>query len=159
MPPEKRHSCVSSRRAEELAAIATTLRVMNELVAFEQAVLAQAPPGALLVGASVSPDGKYGAALTLQPGANYQMDDVLVRRGDRWEPHSGGSGGGTSWTWLGEEEDLGVLRYGGEAPEGASGVLVNFQGKQQRVIVRHGHFLFVAWNVTFDSQPTLVGFD
>jgi hypothetical protein len=23
------------------------------------------------------------------------------------------------------------------------------------VIVRHGHFLFVAWNVTSDSQPTL----
>jgi hypothetical protein len=88
----KRHLCVSSRRAEERAANATTLRVMDEFVAFEQAVLAQAPPGALLVGASVSPDGKYGAALTLQPGANYQMDDVLVRRGDRWEPHSGGSG-------------------------------------------------------------------
>jgi hypothetical protein len=132
---------------------------MDELVAFEQAVLAQAPPGALLVGASVSPDGKYGAALTLQPGANYLMDDVLVRKGDRWELHGGGSGGGTSWTWLGGEEDLGVLRYGGEAPEGASGVLVKLQGEQQRVIVRHGHFLFVAWNVTSDSQPTLVGFD
>jgi hypothetical protein len=88
---------------------------MDELLAFEQAVIAQAPPGAVLVGASVSPDGTHGAALTLQPGANYLMDDVLVRRAGKWGMYVGGSGGGQSWSKLGQE-DRGVLRYGDEAP-------------------------------------------
>lgn len=77
---------------------------MDELLAFEQAVLAQAPPGAILVGASVSPDGNYGAALTFQPGANYLMDDLLLRRADEWEIHVGGSGGGLSWRKLRQED-------------------------------------------------------
>jgi hypothetical protein len=66
---------------------------MDELLAFEQAVIAQAPPGAVLIGASISPDGTYGAALTFQPGANYLMDDVLVRRAGHWGTYVGGSGG------------------------------------------------------------------
>jgi hypothetical protein len=96
---------------------------MGELLAFEQAAIAQAPPGAVLVGASISPDGNYGAALTFLPGANYLMDDVLVRRADEWEPYVGGSGGGLSWSELGQE-DRGVLRFGDEAPEGASVALI-----------------------------------
>jgi hypothetical protein len=44
----------------------------------------RAPPGAVVIGASLSPDGRYGAALTLLPSANYLMDDVFVRDGDRW---------------------------------------------------------------------------
>lgn len=101
---------------------------MDELVAFERAVIAQAPPGSVLVGASVSPDGKYSAALTLHPGANYLMDDIFLRQGDHWELYEGGSGGGISWSRLGEE-DRGVLRYGGEAPEGTSGALISYQGR------------------------------
>jgi hypothetical protein len=132
---------------------------VDDPVTFEQVVLAQAPPGALVVGASLSPDGKYGAALTLLPGANYLMDDVLVRSVDRWDLYRATGGEGTSWSLLGEEEDLGVVRFGGPAPESASVALVSFQGRQHRVTVRHGHFLFVAWNVTSDSQPTLIGFE
>src|SRR6266511_3668486 len=131
---------------------------MDELMAFERAVIAQGPPGAVLVGASVSPDGRWGAALTFQPGANYLMDDVLVRRADEREIHEGGSGGGLSWSRLGQE-DRGVLRYGDEAPEGASVARIDYKGQQYRVPVRHGHFLFVAWDAPPDERPTLIGFE
>jgi hypothetical protein len=131
---------------------------VDELLAFEQAVVAQAPPGAVLVGASVSPDGNYGAALTFLPGANYLMDDVLVRRTDEWEIYMAGSGGGLSWSKLGEE-DRGVLRYGDEAPEGASVASIGYEGHEYRVSVRHGHFLFVAWDAPLDQRPSLIRFE
>jgi hypothetical protein len=138
---------------------------MDELLAFEQAAIAQAPPGAALVGASVSPDGNYGAALTFLPGANYLMDDVLVRRDEMWEPYMGGSGGGFQWSILGEE-DRGVLRYEDEAPEGTSVARILYQGQEYRMPVRHGHFLFVAWDAPAPSRdalaeerPTLIGFE
>jgi hypothetical protein len=131
---------------------------MDALLAFEQAAIAQAPPGAVLVGASVSPDGNYRAALTFQPGANYLMDDVLVRRVEKWELYMGGSGGGLSWTKLGQE-DCGVLRYGDEAPEGASVARIGYEGQEYLVPVRHGHFLFVAWDAPPDERPSLIGFE
>jgi hypothetical protein len=91
--------------------------VGNDLGAFERAVLAQAPPGAVLAGASLSPDGKYGAALTVLPTASgYLMDDVLVLTDDGWENSTGGSGGGVSWTTLHELSNVGVVRFGDEAP-------------------------------------------
>jgi hypothetical protein len=71
-----------------------------DLAAFESTVLDQAPPGAVVVGASLVAGHRYGAALTFLPRANYLMDDVLVRDGDRWQLHTGGSGGGISWTVL-----------------------------------------------------------
>jgi len=132
---------------------------MDEVAAFEQAVLAQAPPGALLVGASISPDGESGAALTLHPDTHYPMDDVFVREGARWELRSGGGGDGIGWSWLGPDEDVGVLRFSGGAPADATAALVTLQGVQHRVPVRHDHFLFVAWNVTSDAQPRLDGFE
>jgi hypothetical protein len=131
---------------------------MDQLLAFEQALIAQAPPGAVLIGASVSPDGHYGAALTLQPSANYLMDDVLVRRARKWEIDVGGSGGGLSWSKLGQE-DRGVLRYGDEAPEGTSVARIGYEGQEYRVPVRHGYFLFVAWDAPRDDWPILIGFE
>jgi len=132
---------------------------MDELESFEQAVLAQAPPGALLVGASISPDGKHGAALTVYPAANYLMDDVFVRDGDRWELRMAGGGGGIGWSWLGGEEGVGVLRFEGRARAGTSWALVTFQAERHRVPVRHGYFQFVAWNVGDEAQPSLDGFE
>jgi hypothetical protein len=132
---------------------------MAGLVAFERAVIDQAPPGAVLVGASVSPDGKYGVALTYLPTANYLMDDVLVRTGDRWALHMGGSGGGLQWSRLGEE-DRGVLRYEDEAPAGTSVALIKYEGRTHRVTVRNGYFLFVVWNASsLHEQPSSVGFE
>jgi hypothetical protein len=86
------------------------------------------------------------------------MDDVLVRGANSWKLFGGGSGGGISWSNLGEG-DRGVLRYGDEAPEGASIACVTYEGDEYRVPVRHRHFLFVAWDTPFSEDPRLVGFD
>jgi hypothetical protein len=138
---------------------------MDGLLDFEQAAMAQTDPDAVLVGASISPDGNYGVALTFLPGANYLMDDVLERRAGKWELRMGGSGGGIHWNILGEE-DRGVLRYEDEAPEGASVARILYHGQEYRMPVRHGHFLFVAWNVRAPSRdapaeerPNLIGFE
>jgi hypothetical protein len=131
---------------------------MDELMAFERAVIAHAPAGAVLVGASVSPDRNYGAALTFLPSANYLMDDVLVRESGEWKMYVGGSGGGLTWSRLGEE-DLGVVRYGDEAPVGTSVARIGWEGQEYRVPVRHGHFLFVAWDAPSGGEPDLIGFE
>ena len=46
-----------------------------------------------------------------------------------------------------------------EAPEGATFARVEYEGREHRVRVRHGHFLLVVWNTSFRTDPTLVGFD
>jgi hypothetical protein len=132
--------------------------VAGDLAAFESTVLDQAPPGAVVIGASLSPDDRYGAALTFLPSANYLMDDVFVREGVPWQISGGGSGGGISWTSLGEGQ-RGVLRYGGQAPEGASGAWVGYEGAEYKVPVRYGHFLFVAWDATSHETPALIRFE
>jgi hypothetical protein len=132
--------------------------VAGDLAAFESMVLDQAPRGAVVIGASLSRDGRYGAALTFLPSANYLMDDVFVREDVRWQSYTGGSGGGISWTVLGGGH-RGVLRYGGQAPEGASGAWVRYEGAEYRVPVRYGHFLFVAWDTQSHENPTLIRFE
>lgn len=130
----------------------------NDVAAFEEAVLAQAPPGAVIAGASISPDGKYGVALTFLPAANYLMDDILTRTGEGWEVYEGGSGGGLSWSSLGRG-DRAVVRLGGEAPEGATEARISCRGQEHSAPVRHGHFLFVAWNVSDPEWPRVIGFE
>jgi hypothetical protein len=50
------------------------------LAAFEHAVIAQGPPGLAVAGAVLSPDGKYGAALTRCPSVCASLiDDVSSR--------------------------------------------------------------------------------
>jgi hypothetical protein len=61
--------------------------------------------------------------------------------------------GRISWTTLGESEELGVLRYGDEAPAGASQARVEYEGREFRVPVRLGYFLFVAWDTDFQEGP------
>lgn len=122
----------------------------------EQAVLDHGPPGAVIIGADISPDGKYAVALTLLPTANYLMDDLFVWDG-QWKAHGGGSGGGTNWTSL--DGDSGVLRIGSGAPAGAEVAVVTYGGRQSRVPVRHGHFVFVAWNTRFTEDPCVDGFE
>jgi hypothetical protein len=105
----------------------------------------------------VGPDCRYGAALTYLPSANYLMDDVFARNDDRWELHSGGSGGGLAWTAL--DDETGVLRYEDEAPAGARAARIEFGGREYVVPVRFGHFLFVAWDADGDEEPRLVDFE
>lgn len=123
----------------------------------EAAALADGPPGAVVAGSSVSPDGTLGATLTLLPGASYLMDDVFERTGDSWTNWSGGSGGGTNWTTL-PDPHVGVLRFGGEAPPDVSLARVRYEGEEYGVSVRHGHFLLVVWGTEFREDPHLVGF-
>jgi hypothetical protein len=131
----------------------------DELVAFEKAVIAQAPRGAVVVGASVSPDGTYGAALTLLPTAgDYLMDDVFIRVGHEWEAYSGGSAG-IRWTSLDDESETGVLRYADEASAETSAAWIRYEGEDYRVPVRHGHFLFVAWRTRFHEDPSVIRFE
>jgi hypothetical protein len=134
--------------------------VSDQLSEFERAVLAQAPRGALVAGAALSPDGRYGAALTVLPTASdYLMDDVLEMTADGWATYTGGSGGGISWTRLGQDDRLGVLRYGGEAPEGTTAAWISYEGSEHRVLVRNGHFLFVAWDTDLQEDPRLLRFE
>ena len=130
----------------------------NEVTLFEHAVLAQAPPCSVVIGASLSPDGRFGAALTYLPSAHYLMDDFFERSGSDWSCRAGGSGGGMYWILIGES-GLGVLRYGDEAPAGARFAHVEYEGQVHRVPVRHGHFVFIAWGTPFASDPLLLGFD
>ncbi|HEU5278725.1 MAG TPA: hypothetical protein VFU26_07475 [Gaiellaceae bacterium] len=131
----------------------------DDLASLENAVLQQGPRGAVLIGASVSPDKRYGATLTFLQSANYLMDDVFERGEHGWEQFTGGSGGGISWSLIDEDSERGVLRYGDEAPSDASVAIVSYQGQESRVPVRHGHFLFVAWQTSDDETPMLVGFE
>jgi len=124
----------------------------------EQAVLDHGPPGAVIIGADISPDGKYAVALTLLPTANYLMDDLFVWDG-QWEEYGGGSGGGTNWTSLDDVGESGVLRIASEAPAGAEVAVVTYEGRRSRVPVRHGHFVFVAWNTRFTEDPRVDDFE
>jgi hypothetical protein len=89
------------------------------------------------------------------------MDDLFERTPDGWEDAGGGSGGGPAWSNIDDVEDEGVLRYGDEAPDGVTAALVEFGNDLHRAPVRHGHFLFVAWNVPSAvlEDPRLVGFE
>jgi hypothetical protein len=131
---------------------------LADLADLERAVLDEAPPGALVIGASVSPDGGYGATLTLLASANYLMDDILIRTDRGWEHYVSSGGGGGGCTSIGES-DLGVVRFGDEAKAGASVALVEYEGGEHRVPVRHGYFFFVGWNTRFTENPALVGFE
>jgi hypothetical protein len=133
----------------------------RELELFEQAVLKQSPPRAKLVGVSISPDGNHGASLTYLPTATYLMDNLFVRTSEGWEDDGGGSAGGGSWTAIGEDDGIEVLRYGDEAPAGAAIALIESEGQKHRIPVRHGHFFFVAWNVSSSAieEPLLLGFE
>jgi hypothetical protein len=49
--------------------------------------------------------------------------------------------------------------FGDEAPEGASITLIGYVGQEYRVPVRHGHFLFVAWDAPPDERLSLIRFE
>lgn len=128
----------------------------QEIEALSEAVLAGAPPGAAIVGLSVAPDGQRAAALTLLPSAGYLMDDLFEYVDGAWRSHKGGSGGpGINWSG----DVVGVLRFSGEAPDDVQTAVVRYDGDEHRVPIRHGHFLFVAWDTPFSHDPELIRFE
>jgi hypothetical protein len=111
----------------------------DERLAFEEAVLARTPPGSIVVGSGISPDGRLGVALTILPSANgYPMGDLYERINGRWVDAGGGSGGGVGWTSLGRTGDTGALRFAGEAPAGTKVALIDYEGGKYRVPIREG---------------------
>jgi hypothetical protein len=125
----------------------------------DDAIRAGAPPGSVIVGKSVSPDGRHAAALVLLPSAGgYLMDELFFLTDDGWESYGGGSGGGISWSRLSGGSG-GVLRFANDAPVDADVARVEYEGQEHSVPVEHGHFLFVAWNTDSGSDPRLIGFE
>jgi hypothetical protein len=121
-----------------------------------EAVTADAPPGAVIVGLSIAPDGQRAAALTLLPSANYLMDDLYELVEDAWESGGGGSGG-PGINWSGGE--VGVLRFSGEAAEDSRTAIIRYDGEEHSVPVNHGYFLFVAWDTPLSHNPAVVRFE
>jgi len=88
--------------------------------------LAGAPPGAVIIGLCIAPNGLRAAALTLLPSADYLMDDLFHDADGHWQPGEGGSGGqGINWSG----GDLGVVRFSGEAPVDARYAVVRYDGR------------------------------
>jgi hypothetical protein len=128
----------------------------DQTEALAKTVLAGAPPGTLIVETSIAPDGRRAAALMFLPSANYLMDDLLEWIDGTWRSQEGGSGGpGMNWSG----GDIGVLRFSGEAPGGAQTAVIRFDGSEHRVPIKHGHFLFVAWDTPFSHDPEVIRFD
>ena len=131
----------------------------DELAALEAAVLARRPPGAVVGGSAISPDGRYAATLTIIPSASsYPIDDLFERTDDGWTDAGGGSAG-VSWTSLDPVGDSGVLRYADEAPSGAKTALIVYEGREYRAPVREGWFFLAVWNTPYTEEPRLVRFD
>jgi hypothetical protein len=130
----------------------------------DEAVAAEmAPMASVVIGISVSPSGNYAAALRLVPSASYLTDELYARDEQGWTSYGGGSGGGISWSSLvdlptgaASEENLGVLRFGGEAPPGATAVRIEYEGREHTVPVVQGHFVFVAWDTDFAAKPRVL---
>lgn len=119
-------------------------------------VLADAPPGAVIVGLSISPDARRAAALTLLPSANYLMDDLYELAEGAWESREGGSGGpGINWSG----GDVGVLRFSGAASGDSQTAIILYEGREHRVAVNRGYFVFVAWATPFSHNPVVVRFE
>jgi hypothetical protein len=121
-----------------------------------EVVIADAPPGAVIVGLSIAPDGQRAAALTVLPSANYLMDDLYELVEGTWESGGGGSGG-PGINWSGGE--VGVLRFSGEVAEDSRRAIIRYDGEEHSVPVSHGYFLFVAWDTPFSHDPAVVRFE
>jgi hypothetical protein len=74
--------------------------------------------------ASLSPDGNYGAVLSLRPSAHYLMDDVLSV-----ESTSGRCVWGSGSAYRGARSEGGPrrLRFGDEAPEAATVARIGYE--------------------------------
>ena len=133
------------------------MRVSEQIEDFERAVVELGPRPLVVLGSSLSPDGRFGAALTLLPTANdYVMNDVYERTGDGWKDYGGGNGD-IQWLVL-AEDGRGVLTFGGEAPPEATVARISYEGRQHLAPVRHGHFFFVSWNTPYEEEPKLLDF-
>jgi hypothetical protein len=130
----------------------------DDQASFEEAALSVARPGSVLVGAAISPDGRYGVAVAILPSrSDYPMEDLFERIDGRWTSIGGGGGAALSWTAFGDAP--GILRYAEPAPADARAALISYEGTVHRVAVHRGWFFFVSWNTRFTEEPILLGFE
>jgi hypothetical protein len=123
-------------------------------------VLGRTPPGSVVVGSGISPDGRFGVSLTILPSASsYPMDDLFEHIDGRWVDAGGGSCGGVGWTSLGGTGDRGVLRFAGEAAAGAKVALIAYDGREYQVPIREGWFFLAVWDTANTEEPRLLGFE
>jgi hypothetical protein len=130
---------------------------MPDVDEFEEVVVRLSPRPTVILGSSVSPDGRFGAVLTLIPSADYVLNELYEHTPDGWVSYISGNGDVT-WRSLGEYS-RGVLAFGGEAPESASAARVVYEGGEYVVPIRHGHFFYVHWDTDYHEEPRLVGFE
>jgi hypothetical protein len=128
-----------------------------DIAEFEDAIVSLNSRPIVVLGSSLSPDGRYGAALIRLPTAtDYVLNTVYASTPEGWKDHTGGNGD-IQWVSLGRSG--GVMAYGGEAPHTATAARVLYEGVEHTVPIRHGHFFFVSWDTNYDGEPTLLGFD
>jgi HEAT repeat protein len=89
--------------------------------------------------------GSGGRAVALvDPGDGGRPRQVLCRRGPRgWIRGPGAPGPG----WLATGDGLGVLTLWGRLPRVARRVVVAWDGREHKVPLQNGYFLFAAWDV------------
>lgn len=94
---------------------------------------------------AVAPGGDLAVVLlgTNEPPDLYPYQVICKRSRDGWE--EGASANGPGWTSV-SGGAVGIETYWGEAPEGASEVVVPHHGERHRVPVTNRYYLFVAWN-------------
>jgi hypothetical protein len=115
---------------------------------------------ARLLAVAVSPDEQHAVVLlqTNEPPAVELYEVICHREGERWCAGIGSSGVGLGWASMSHASDQaresesahrGVLRFGHEAPPGATAVVVWWQNGEHTVPVAEGYFYFVAWDVPY----------
>jgi hypothetical protein len=94
---------------------------------------------------AIAPDGEHAVVLlgTNEPPDLYPYQVICQQGPEGWEESASANGPG--WTSV-AGGDVGLETYWGEAPEGASEVLVSHRGVSHRVPVTNGYYVFVAWN-------------
>jgi hypothetical protein len=109
-----------------------------------------------LLACAITPDACWAATLLRTRGTGYWLESLYEHGSEGWLEHTT-SNGSTAWNITGEDAEgtgVGVLRFYGEAPPGASCALVRWRGATHEVPVQNGHFAFVCSEVTEHEDLT-----
>jgi hypothetical protein len=109
---------------------------------------------------AISPDGDEAIVVlgTNEEPYLYPYEEHCFREGGHWFGGSGISGIGFGWSLRTIRESgpaLGVVRLSGEVPDGVREVVVEWDGREQRVPATDGYFFFTRWDVPEDFRHTI----
>ena len=91
------------------------------------------------------------AAIILMDPRWPQPDRALCLRSGAGWVEAGSGNGGTRWSLIDDEADLGVLVSWGPAEPGASAVKVIFHGETTQVPVTNGHWVWIVEGIREDE--------